>query len=84
MTMDIVTKETRKHFAAASGISCLIALASYQWLIVLVVLWAVLAMGGIVLFSSKRQVLISIQWGSFFGLSVALAFLIWGPLEVYR
>ncbi|WP_075172262.1 hypothetical protein [Neptunomonas phycophila] len=81
--MDIVTKSTRKHFAVASCISCVVALASYEWLFVLVALWGVLAMGGIGLFGLKRQVLVSIQWGSFFGLTAALAFLIWGPLGLY-
>jgi len=83
MTMDIVNKSTQKQFWLALIISCALSIAAYQWLLLLVGIWALLVMGGVSLFHSVNQTATSILWGIFFGLTLALALLFFGPWELY-
>lgn len=82
--MDVITKQTRMHFSLALILSCAAAVLAHEWLIIIFVLWAALAMGGIARIGSQNQRLVSIQFGCLLGLSIALAIMFWGPMELFK
>ena len=77
------SKLSSKHFLLAAVITFLVSVALYQWLVILLAVWALLAMGGIAPWWSKYKKAFSIQWGGFLGLTLGLALLVWGPWEFY-
>jgi len=77
------SKFSSKHFWLAAVITFSVSVALHQWLVILLVVWALLAMGGIVPWWSKYKKAFSIQWGGFLGLTLGLALLVWGPWEFY-
>lgn len=81
--MDVVNKSTVKHFWGGALITLAAAILLYEWLAALVVVWALLAMGGIVPASRRHQKLYSTQWGVCLGLAVGIATLIFGPWNLY-
>jgi len=82
--MDIVKKEIRVHFLITLVLSCIGAVIAHEWLVIILVLWAVLAMGGVIKMGPENQRLISMQFGCLVGLSIALIFIFWGPMELYK
>lgn len=81
--MDIVNKSTQKPFLLALLISCAISASAYQWLAILIGVWFLLLMGGVSIFRSVNQTAFSTMWGAFFGLTLALVLLVFGPWELY-
>ncbi|KZY41277.1 MULTISPECIES: hypothetical protein [unclassified Oleiphilus] len=81
--MDIVNKSTQKHFWLSFLIASLVSAAAYQWLLILMGVWVFFIMGGVTFIRSVNQKVFSILWGMFFGLTFALALLIFGPWELY-
>jgi len=81
--MDIVNKFTQKYFWSSFLIASLVSAAAYQWLVILLGVWVFFLMGGVTFIRSVNQTTFSIMWGLFFGLTFALALLIFGPWELY-
>jgi len=81
--MDIVNKSTKKHFWLSFVIASAVSAAAYQWLVILMGVWVIFIMGGVSFFRSINQIAFSIMWDIFFGLTFALALLIFGPWELY-
>ena len=77
------SKLSSKYFLLAAVVTFLVSVALHQWLVILLAVWALLAMGGIVPWWSKYKKAFSIQWGGFLGLTLGLALLVWGPWEFY-
>jgi len=81
--MDIVNKNTWKTFSLSVVAGFSVSIVFSQWLMVLAFIWILLAMGGFVPWWSKHRTAFTIQWGIFFGLTLGLALLIFGPWEFY-
>lgn len=81
--MDIVNRSTAKHFWGGAVLALVAALLLYEWLAALVVVWVLLAAGGIIPPSKRYRKVYSTQWGVCFGLTIGIAALIFGPWNLY-
>ena len=53
--MELVLKSNRKLFLVTAGITFAVSMALYQWLVILMGLWALLMLGGVVPFGLKTR-----------------------------